>query len=310
MKLPPPGRAHLHEAKKIRRELLQDNSLYVESVGKIDLANLAPNPDASERGSTVLRLILGATTSMPFRAISYIDSAVRAAAVLDNIDQMQIIHANAVGSRINDIDKTKADDAAARLAEASAEIAAIHNHTDLSILHAIDTPFDTSVYEPLARSAFENNPAIADTLLQRGAKHGGDALAYMAVHFAFQDTDKLELQPIDATAPAQAPAERIISIGCQQEQTFYLARMAMRGFADDGSNMIDHTAQIFTKHVVPPYYFARGGEPTLAEGLNPRDYGLLESDAQERFHLIGDPAARRDIQHFITVNNLKEDPNE
>lgn len=298
-----PSRAHLTEAKKVRKALLEDRTTYTESVGKIDLAHLAPNPDASKTGGAILRLILGATEKgMPFRALSYIDSALRSAQHLD-IDQLQIIHANAVGGRINAIDTHKAHDAAAQLAEAANEIVAMHQERNFSILHAVDTPFDTKRYEILAERALDSNPAIGDKLKGRGAKHGGDALAYTAVHFAFQDTNRLELQPLFANAPAQADGERIISIGCQQEQTFYLARMAMRGLAGDKDDMIEETAQVFTKHVVPPYYFARGGEPTLQDGMDTEGLNFLSDDAVMRLNLIDDPAARRDIQHFITVNN-------
>src|SRR5690606_13616563 len=95
-------------------------------------------------------LILGTTDKeMPFRALSYIDSAVRAANHLD-IDQLQIIHANDVGVRINGIDKQKAHDTAKQLAEATDEIATMYHVRDFSILHAVDTSFDTKRYEPLA----------------------------------------------------------------------------------------------------------------------------------------------------------------
>lgn len=310
MKPPQPDRERLHSAKQVRQGLLEDPVNYVESVGKIDYINLAPDPKAQKRGKTVLRLVFGATESMPFRGLSYIDSAVRSAKHLD-IDQIQVIHANAVGNRINGVNKFKSDDEAARLADAAAEITARAESENLSILHAIDTRLDTEKYEPLARLALENNPKVAEKLMKKGAKHGGDALAYTAVHFAFQDTDNLELQPVDPSAPAQERAETIISIGCQQERTFYMARMAMRDVAAEADGMIDKTAQIFTKHVSPPYYVARGGEPLLAEGIDPKGrYDFFGENAIDGLPAVGDEAARRDIRHFITVNNTKEHTNE
>lgn len=300
----PPSREHMNNAKTVRKQLLGDHSLYIESVGKIDMAHLAPDPRAEKTGKTVMRLILGATEEMPFRALSYIDTAIRTAHTLgSDIDQLQVIHANYVGNRINNINKFKSDDAAKRLADAAQEIAAMRSAGDLSILHAIDTPLDTKRFERLAKTALDSDPAIANKLMQRGAKHGGDALAYTAVHFAFQDTGLLELHPLLHDAPPQATGERIISLGCQQEQTFYQARMTMRNFTTDDDGMIANTAQIFTKHVVPPYYFARGGEPSLQEGVDPASLNLLGDDGLERLDAILDPAAQRDIKHFITVNN-------
>src|SRR5690606_17549828 len=113
------------------------------------------------------------------------------------VDQLHIIHANSVGQRVNAIDKVKADDAAKRLYEASQMLEVLKKDHGLKIIHAIDTPLDTERFERLATQMFENNAGVADTLFQRGSRHGGDALAYTAVHFAFQDTNLLELEPLD-----------------------------------------------------------------------------------------------------------------
>ncbi len=283
----------------VRAQLLENSSLYIKSIGELDGQQLRLAPQI---GKTTMRLIFGATESMPARGLSYISSAVLTAKEL-GVSQLQIIHANHLGAHINGINKYKADEAAKELYYAASEMASLYNDQGVEILHAIDSRLDTAHLEPLIIRAFEQNPLVAEKLSERGSRHGGDARRYALAHFAFQDTDELELLPIDTAAPPQAQAEHIISIGCKKEETFYLARMAMRGAVGEESGMIEHTSQLFTRHIVPPYYFAQKGEPTLAEGIDPNGVNLLGPDAESKLQKIPDKDARKDIRHFITIIN-------
>jgi len=279
-------------AKRTRGLLIEDPSLYIESLGRTDQVNIVPNPQSpAEKEEANVRLFLGATKSMTYRALSYVQSAVEIANALDNVAQLQIVHVNTAGQEINGVNKLKADDQAKRLAEASFELIESMTSSKVPILHAIDTPHDMKQYEPLAQRMFDENPHIAQKLIEKGAKHSGNPIAYAAIHFAFQDTEGPELRPIIDGSSTQISRERVISVGCGQERIFYMARMAMRQMGHD--NMIDETAQVFTRHLTPPYYSVRGGEPSLEEGLlNGIDLGA-----------VNDQAVRRDIEYFINMNN-------
>jgi hypothetical protein len=272
---------------EIRRTLVSDPEAYVESIGKEDGNNLPAIVDNPEAGTTALRLVMGATEAMPFRALSYVDSLLRVARLIP-ASQIQIVHANNLGNHVNGISLANSNEQARLLAEEVEAHLAQFPDLESRVLHAIDTDIDTDRYTDLVRSTFDRDTEIATRLLAKGSKHGGDSVSYVAAHYAFQDTDDLRLDPITQGAPDQVSADRIVSVGCGQERTFYRARMGMRALLQSDIT----TAQVFTKHTTPPYYTARGGEPSLDEGAS-----LTTLDS------IGDPAARRDIAHFLTINN-------
>lgn len=275
---------------EIKRTITSHNQAYIESVGKDDSRNLPDIVDTPDDGTTAIRLIMGATESMPFRALSYVDSLLRVARLVP-ADQIQIIHANHLGKRVNGVDL---DRSRLQAQELAAEIEGhLVNFPDLKsrVLHAVDTDMDTDRYVDLVQVAFDRDTDIATKLLAKGSKHGGDSVRYVAAHYAFQDTDDLVLDPLSSNAPDQVSANRIVSVGCSQERTFYQARMGMRALLHPDIK----TAQLFTRHVTPPYYTSRGGEPSLTKGAT-----------LETLDSIGDPAARRDITHFLTINNQGE----
>ncbi len=272
---------------EIRRALVSDPEAYVESIGKEDGRNLPEIVDNPEAGTTALRLVMGATEAMPFRALSYVDSLLRVARRVP-ATQIQIVHANNLGNRINGVSLSKSNEQARILAEEVEAHLAQFPDLESRVLHAIDTDMDTDRYTDVVQHAFDRDTEIATRLLAKGSKHGGDSVRYVAAHYAFQDTDELELDPITSGAPDQVSADRIVSVGCGQERTFYRARMGMRALLQPDFV----TAQVFTRHATPPYYTSRGGEPSLDEGAS---LATLDS--------IGDPAARRDIAHFLTINN-------
>lgn len=272
----------------VRRTLLKDKTLNIESVGKADMATLSDVVDVPDGAGTVLRLIMGATRAMPARALSYVDTALRVAETLP-CAQLQIVHANTLGERVNGIDRARSRDMTARLAELTRlHAAAFFPSVVDKVLHAEDTPFDLTAFQRASEIVFASQPAIAEPLLGKGAKHGGDAVAYASAHSVFQDTDRLELRPLMSGMPDQVSAERIVSIGCQQERVFYAARMAMRPLLI-GEDLVN-TAQLFTGHHTPPYFVARGGEQLMddmiANGLD-----------MEQF---ADRSARRDMEQFTT----------
>ena len=52
----------------VRKVLLRHKAAYVESVGKTDMATLGAVAQQADGDGTVLRLIMGATETMPLRA--------------------------------------------------------------------------------------------------------------------------------------------------------------------------------------------------------------------------------------------------
>jgi hypothetical protein len=270
----------------VRRQLLKNKQLNIESVGKLDMHTLTDVADAPDGKGTVVRLIMGATRAMPLRAITYADTALRVAQAIP-CEQVQIVHANRLGGQVNGINAEKsAHDAKQLAAITQMHAAAFFPDVLPKLLHGQDQALDLSDFVAAAEIVFRSRPEISAALGQKGTKHGGDSLVYSSAHTAFQDTDRLVIEPLLAGAPVQVPAERIVSVGCQQERIFYLTRMAMR--QQLSVDLVD-TAQLFTGHISPPYFVARGGEPLLGDALH---------DGVDLTQ-FGDFAAHRDMTTFI-----------
>lgn len=267
-------------ANKKSKEIVKDSDAYVESVGRHDIDTLAVD---TTLGATAIRLVFGGTTMMPYRALSYIESAARIAGHFPDA-QLQIVHAHHVANHVNGIDLRKSRQAAEALMPYTAELYQKLPELEGRVVHAFDTPHDCDDYLDAAKDVLERTTQMATRLNTKGVRHGGDTARYVAAHFAFHDTDDVAL---DTMSGEQRTVDSIISVGCQQERKFYMARMAMRAFLEPRVA----TAQIFTEHLTPPYYLAQGGEPLLADGPDPS--------------LMTDTAATRDIMYYLNLNNGK-----
>ncbi|TXG76954.1 hypothetical protein E6P97_02595 [Patescibacteria group bacterium] len=274
-------------AHRVRKQLLTQPDLYVESVGKPDMLTFNDVMEAEDGAGTVIRLVMGASSRMPFRALSYVDAALRIARTIP-CEQIQLVHANDTGCRINGIDRARAHQETMVLAEATHELLQ-GQHADIAgkVLHGEDGPVDFAKYVDIMHTVFEQHVDLARKLHFAGNRHKGDTILYAAAHVALHDVDTAVLEPLVSAAPDQILAERIVSIGSQSERPFYLARMAARQVYHPE---FVETAQIFTKHVSAPY-FQRAYEPTLV------DVKTQGADPLEG----GDRASRRDIEHFMIL---------
>lgn len=275
---------HNRKLNQIKKQLVKDPESYIESVGPFDAHNLVDIVHGSSNKNTVLRLIMGASTLMPGRALSYVDSALRVAGHIP-VAQIQIVHANHLGNKVNGVDLLASRRPVEALSAAVTRHLVRFPELEGRVLHAIDSPLDTDQYVDAVAEALKDEPELRGRLTEKGAKHEGNPIRYAAAHYAFQDTDNLELFSIGRNAPDQVSANTIISIGCQQERLFYRTRMAMRALIPPEIR----TAQLFTKHVTPPYYYARD-----------EDRVRLSLDWQTAVPM--NPAAERDMAHFLAVN--------
>jgi hypothetical protein len=275
-------------AHQLRKQLLTTPELYVESVGKPDMLTFNDVMQAPDGTGTVLRLVMGATARMPFRALTYVDALFRIAQVVP-CQQIQVVHANDTGHKINGIDRTRARDEATALAEATRDLLhAGYGQLAGKVLHAEDGPVDFASYADNMHTALRQHKDVASKLHINGRDHRGDTLLYAAAHVAIHDNDMVALEELLPGAPSQVLAERIVSVGSQSERPFYLARMAVRQVYNAG--LVD-TAQIFTKHVSAPY-FQRNHEQTLHDAqLHGVSLGLG-----------GDAATQRDIAHYVSLH--------
>jgi len=222
---------------------------------------------------------------MPLRSLSYVASAARLAQLVP-AEQVQIVCTSSVGEQVNGISADESAEQFGMLARfGSHMLEKAMPDTYERTIFAHDTP--TAAVEtvrPLVDQVLAADHRLNKTLRDKSQKHGSDFATYGAAHVVYQDTGRLELAEIGST-PA-IDAQRIVTIGCQQERTFYGLRIGVRQLLHPED--LVPSVQVFTQHISPPYYTARGGEPLLEEAVRSRQ---LIFSAPDR-------AANRDLQHL------------
>lgn len=250
---------------------------YIEGLGGSDFQNLPEMATqvALGRGPlTVIRLVYGATTEMPLRALSYLLPAlVYMEHTRSAVSQLQVIFVNNISSRLDRIDTR----VASKQAKAFAGIAQdyIRNffpYSDDKVVFLEDTPLDKGsdlrrrllmLTTSLKKIAPED---ILNDLVRKAVNNGsGRTYAfYGAAHTLIHDIDIPEsLVPLLPDQPETEPnPDVIISMGGRKEEIFYRLRHALKPHLDPEYNNAK-TLQFFTRHRVPPYYMTRGGDVAL-----------------------------------------------
>lgn len=277
----------LQPAFMMRKSIGSDKQGYLDTLDKSTVAGLQTIIDSGQDQPSVMRLFFGSTTEMPVRAITYVLSAIRAAKLLP-ISQLQIIGTPCLGNRVNGVPISESIEQFKKMAALSRHIL---SKTDAGVLDstifAIDDPTNnTKQFEHAVAEVLESSPEMRNIIMQKGHKRGADAVAYTAAHIAFQETGLLKLEQI-LDGPETIEPTSIISVGAQSERPFFAVRSLVRPLIVDEIDLLP-SVQVFTKHVVPPYFMARGGEQSLDDAISTRQINTEPTDV----------AARRDMRHF------------
>lgn len=239
---------------------------------------------------TVLRVFFGATTEMPLRGLSYVTAATQIARHVPH-EQLQVVFTNRLGEEVNGVDREAAVRQAMLIRGLGRSFIEGH-HPDMAdkIMFGEDVPDEMiQAIRPGVNEVISNDPRLLNELSGKDSKHGSDYETYAAAHVVYQDTDVMSPTGLTDHEPVAVTPERIVSIGCQLEHPFYRLRAQVREALRDLSYV--PAAQVFTKHVLAPYYSARGGEQSLEDAMN---MGVNNNR-------YTDPAARRDIAYLLTV---------
>lgn len=265
---------------------------YVQGLPRHGVRPLLRAAGAAARAPLVLRVVYGASTQVPLRALSYVLPAVRMAARLAAAGHrgchVQVVLAGTLGGRLN-----------ALAEETVAEQTALLGHCLRRLLSFVG-PVDHSVYgtsapppvlgaltDLVAALPPDRRALVLDRLDGKGgAVHAEQTLRYAAAHVLVHDRphDRAPV-PLTLTHGTPAPADpAVIDVGSLQERHFHDVR---RWFARS-TGAEEPGALVLTRHSVPPYTMARGGDLALRDFLDGRDYE-------------GDPlaaAARHDLRHL------------
>lgn len=206
-------------------------------------------------------------------------------------EQLQVIFVNHLGQHINGIAPDVSRRQAGFVREVLRNILERYDpESATKIMFAEDTPQElVSKIEPDINDLIQGDEDIRKKLSSKGEKHGSNFASYAAAHVVHHETAVLVPQEFTTCEPAAIKPERIVSIGCQQEHVFY----NLRAKARESLTYLPYipTAQIFTKHVLPPYYMALRGEQSIEHALSS---GVDLSQ-------MTDLSAERDVQHLLSV---------
>ncbi|CAN5374257.1 hypothetical protein BH09PAT4_BH09PAT4_06080 [soil metagenome] len=206
--------------------------------------------------------VFGASSEMPLRALSYVMSALN---IRDNIfpeAQLQVITPINAAEVINGIDTETARLEANKLEICSMGLASYLTGTPrMAFMYAQDVPSNDFTKE--VEKVVESDEGL-QKLFARKKQQKQSYASYIAAHLLIHDAPASLVDT--STGPGQEEiqgAPRIISIGAQSERPFYAARMACKRAGVLPPHAVDATAQLFTRHVLPPYIACRQGEPGI-----------------------------------------------
>ncbi|MFJ9580738.1 hypothetical protein ACIRQF_30660 [Streptomyces sp. NPDC101191] len=244
--------------------------------------------DKAVRTPLVLRVVYGASTQVPLRALSYVLPAVlmstRLSASGCSAPYLQVVLAASLGCRINALAERDVSEETAVLAKSLDRMLAVLTPGRYGIY---STPPNTDdVLAALHQLVTALTPAQRERVLDRLAGKGGatadeQTLRYAAAHVLVHDRAAVPLA-LSKGEPAPENAT-VIDIGSLQERHFYDVRHL---FASGPAGGAEPGALVLSRHSVPPYTMARGGDIGLREFLAGRS---TENRAVA-------PAARHDLR--------------
>ncbi|MGW2517174.1 hypothetical protein ACWC09_09095 [Streptomyces sp. NPDC001617] len=242
---------------------------YVRGLPRHGVEPLLRTVGEAVRAPLVLRVVYGASTEVPLRALSYVLPAVRMAARLTEAGHraahLQIVLAGALGCRVNGLSgpvvAAETDLLARRLDRLLSSLAP-GRYGVYGTLPSAD------VLDALSDLVRSLTPARRAEVVERlGGKGGATAdeqtLLYAAAHVLVHDRAAVPLV-LEQGSPVPENA-RVIDIGSLEERHFHDVRRLFAAGAADGTGP---GALVLSRHSVPPYTMARGGDVGLREFLD------------------------------------------
>lgn len=296
---------------------------YIYGIGAEDIGNFTRTVDKIVKSKiegtdhgVVMRVVFGATTEMPLRALSYILPAL---SYLENMQrgglplpQLQIVFPHHLSSQLNRMPDGVAEKEAFKLAVVARDfIDEFFPQVAESVVFMQDYPLvKGSVMRneiiQIAQSVDENmEPEDKEDLAKKGEIHGGSRtyILYAAAHILVHDGPAGDgiLQPMFEDQAQVSDPSTIISVGGKSEVRFYNLRHRVKYAVGGKYDYLINTLQFFTRHSNAPYYMAKEGDAGLAQAiLDPGtrsqptstsaayDLEYLEESSKHRGHIFSD----------------------
>lgn len=261
---------------------------YINSIGGNDMNNLSQiaidlAAKKSDEAGIVIRMVYGATIEMPLRAISYPLPVLQ---MMDSLrgdfkrgitpPQLQIVFANHLSSALNGIPYDQVATQTELFVNAEKTYIA-QFFPDLAdrvvFLEDVEANKGSEIDQTLQMTAQliaeQGQDHIKDALLQKGINPSTYSnIVYGAAHLLFHDVvPEGLLHSLLQDQPDVIDPKTIISVGGLQEQFFYHLRSHLKPLVDLPFPY-SRTLQLFTRHHVPPYYMAKGGDHSLQDTID------------------------------------------
>lgn len=264
---------------------------YIEEIGGNDAKQLPGiGVDLISQGNgtgIVLRQVFGATPEMPLRALSSLPPPL---IYMENMrkqgieqPQLQMVFANHISATLNHMDMDQVQEQSRKFVNiAQGYVDEFFPDLVDAVVFLEDTPLEK---DSVLRRRLIEVVRVLDGTLSDATKSELMAKAmnrsnrvnpyYGAAHLLLHDASLPEsLVPVLDDQAAAVDPKTIISIGGHQEKLFYRIRHELKPHLGEDFNTVN-TLQYFTKHRVPPYYMAQGGDVPLSAVLNGDDlYGI------------------------------------
>ena len=287
-------------------ELLCDPHAYVESIGKqIDIRkqmndrqNLLRALETNGRDAIVRLCFSVPHRYPPVRALGYFAAATHIVETYLPEAQLQFIATVHANEHINHMSLNEAKAGAQLLFDTIAHTDSLTPGAATNVVYGFDmsTPPETPMHRiiPIMRHE-EVSRGLAKSAASRNARY----TEYVGAHLALHDAVNVVESATSYSSTPLGETDTLISIGAQSERAFYIARHLCKSalfFTFPG--MIENTAQIFTRHVYPPYAFLRHNTEGSFDPILFSQESVQQLDALTIDPLLPPTSIQRDLRYL------------
>lgn len=281
-------------------KLLRDPYAYAESIGRRadDRKNLLHALETDGRDSIVRVCFSMPHRYPPIRALGYVAAAIHITETYLPEAQLQLVATVHANERINHTPLDEARAAAHLLFDTVTQTPHLAPRENTDVVYGFDMPHppETPVHRiiPIMR-----HEAVSQQLARSAAARNAQYTEYVGAHLTLHDSVGVVEPATDYSATPMQGAETLISIGAQSERAFYIARHLCKSalfFTFPG--MIEDTAQIFTRHVYPPYAFLRRDTRNMFDPVLTSQDSLYQLDDLALDPNLRPTSVQRDLRYL------------
>ncbi|MEY9874207.1 hypothetical protein ABH931_003701 [Streptacidiphilus sp. MAP12-33] len=238
---------------------------YIQGLPPGCLPQVLSAVDLAVEQPVVLRVVYGASTCMPLRALSYVLPAVQLAQRIDTVvgagrTHVEVVLMGRLGTAVNGLPAAEVSDELGLLARMLTQLLTTLRPGGFSVLGDATADVAEPLTELTRRLGSATRAGTLALLSGRGGSHSDEqTLRYVAAHILLHDLGGVELTREAGSAPPDRPVR--IDVGGLLERHFLQARLLMLRELDAPLA----APLVLTRHSVPPYLMARDGDLALRD---------------------------------------------